>query len=120
MDGLIYEHSNTHALPRSKRTWMIDTGHVAVGHVSSSFRIDRVVYARMHVGKHVVVGHRVCDSHDERRELEAERLGVVISIQSEPTVPRTHSVVAYGARGERDVVTAKTPALYEYELRCTT
>ena len=111
MDGLIYEHSDTHALPRSKRTWMIDTGRVAVGHVSSSFRIDRVVYARMHVGKHVVVGHRVCDSHDERRELEAERLGVVISIRSEPTVHRTRWVLAYRARGERNVVTRFAPAL---------
>ena len=90
---------------------MIDTDRVAVIYVCGSFRINRVVYARMHVGKRVVEAHRVCESHDERRELGAARLIVVTSIQSESTVHRMRAAVPYEARNERDVVTAKNPPL---------
>ena len=78
---------------------MIDTDHVAVGYVSSSFRINRVVYARMHVGKSVVEAHRVRESHDERRELRAVLQGVVVSIRATAPVHRTRWVLAYTARG---------------------
>ena len=46
-------------------------------------------------------GHRVCDRHDEDRELRAELLGVVLSIRRSAPVHRIPAGQAYSARGKR-------------------
>ena len=79
-DGLINVSSAIRALSYKNRARMLVFDAKSVACAKVNLRIARNIHGHVPCGRRHRVGHRVCESHDVRRELGPELLRVVSSI----------------------------------------